>query len=1661
MTWHFSKGQSAIKKCSILFPTKNNKFFIEFFFCSRYLTSTVVGRAEKPVSVHVGGEPLHDRLSIQTSATVVGGSDNKNNEKPSYNYEHEHENDSRNSNKTEMTDQEEHQQQILVSDGLEDRNRGSFFRSIAWAVSILKLPRIPSRRTRWFNGKRRRYFGPPTRSSLRLKGLPAENVGDLPKTKRRSHQRKRAAFQTEEESHFEEETAFDEQPESFVEHLLCNVLDFFGYFHEDEVNFDEDEEEIESEEVQTDKPNLLTQVFKRVIHLFRSVVLISLTILSLPFRLFTIPTLPPRKRSRRDKQFRAGSRSSLRLKGLPAESSGYDRSVKRRQKRQVIDDQTFSDNEDEEITEESFEEQFEREPFPQRCLDWILDYFGYFQYEEDDVVESEELDVERHDENRSSIFSRILSTILLPFKFFLHLLSFSFSFLTSSFAFPSRDFQWRKSKEGKYFRVGRRQSLRLRGLRAEDYGELMTHRKRQVGKRHLAAATIEERHLTNEEDVVASEDQNEEQLGRGSILFYSLLNRIGYFKQLEENDPEIVDNTQETKSLIRMVISTIFWPISSTFSLITLTFSFLKTSLALPSRSYQWHRTKDGKYFRVGSRQSLRLRGLPAEDFSVPEMSRSRTIAEAHEEQEQEVEGEEVGGLKVFFYSILNRFGYFEELNISTQESSDVQESGSFLNQIASWILACLGAVLFPIVFSLSSIKNAISNFASIFSLPSRDFQWKKNQEGKFFRAGSRQSQRLRGIAADQPADLPSTSSRRKRVNPRFDEPSTSGQFEDELEEVIGVFRSIFIRILNSFGYFDQLEVPELDDDVTLEESEHESFVTKIVSALLSPFVLLKSGFVKLTSKIFGQTSIDEETIQQDFADEEIRVSSRHLKPGRSSGTIIQKDASHRQIEESQTLVRKWKLYFFGSAKASGQIDSDSEDESNAALFENQNRQISKSSWQMTSKSLIAFPFIWTWNSVCSLANILTNPFRKTDFTETRTSSRLTGTSPRKSRRSAPKKTLQAEFDLSEDEEEGSNEIPISFGERFFQMFAGSDGTPNVVDSSNKSYVQIPSDSFLDDSTEHETTGNGNFVAKKFCQTERSSQRNKFFCCCLPLLLILIPLLLLSSICWIKPELVQESQVCKNINEYSSQIAENIYSGFIYFGETLTSISCPEFFYKFYENLVLVFASCIDQTVETSKALIGLIYIGFENGASYFLHFWRIVSQTFTDSFYIASDSVSTQVFIFADSMKNVYRVVFNSDSSESATSTETEAPNYFSTLLNTPLIAAYNLFLTFFSAILNLLTWTWSLIWSIFVNISFFFVSFIQWFRFSPSSSLDSQTKIGNDQLVKTILESSQFRDYVSQKSAEHFSEEQISFQQQLEEIYKRFSNKFQNEKEGFDSTVHAKEGELNLLRQSILHKLDSLSSEQTILSNRLQEQEKSNLKNVELNDLSSKFDLLKEEVLNYEKGLNDEDDERHLESRLSDLQSRIEKLESELSELKLEAKKCCRNDTYIRELVTSHLEKWLKEDFRSWNESALLLRDDLEATLIKVSDDLRRDILATTTEKMRQFAEGETEKTVELILTDVVSRLQSKNVTTKNIPENSSNFLVKEEIERMVKNALVVYDADKTGLFDFALETAGGSVVSTRCTETYVRTGASYTLLGIPIWWPSNNPRTAIQVR
>lgn len=74
----------------------------------------------------------------------------------------------------------------------------------------------------------------------------------------------------------------------------------------------------------------------------------------------------------------------------------------------------------------------------------------------------------------------------------------------------------------------------------------------------------------------------------------------------------------------------------------------------------------------------------------------------------------------------------------------------------------------------------------------------------------------------------------------------------------------------------------------------------------------------------------------------------------------------------------------------------------------------------------------------------------------------------------------------------------------------------------------------------------------------------------------------------------------------------------------------------------------------------------------------------------------------------------------------------------------------------------------------------------------------------------------------------------------------------------------------------------------------------------------------------------------------------------------------------------------------------------------------------------------------------------------ENSDSL--EAYVKEVVRKALEVYDADKTGQVDYALESAGGVVLSTRCTETKT-TNAQFSVLGIPLWYTSRSPRTVIQ--
>lgn len=113
-----------------------------------------------------------------------------------------------------------------------------------------------------------------------------------------------------------------------------------------------------------------------------------------------------------------------------------------------------------------------------------------------------------------------------------------------------------------------------------------------------------------------------------------------------------------------------------------------------------------------------------------------------------------------------------------------------------------------------------------------------------------------------------------------------------------------------------------------------------------------------------------------------------------------------------------------------------------------------------------------------------------------------------------------------------------------------------------------------------------------------------------------------------------------------------------------------------------------------------------------------------------------------------------------------------------------------------------------------------------------------------------------------------------------------------------------------------------------------------------------------------------------------------------------------------------------------------------------------------------------------------QNKKVESQTSVEKTQGCKdIDERIQKVVAERLKLYDADKTGKVDYALEPAGnlikkkpfyiyrdkidkfyyifkgGQVISTRCTQLYnIRTRA-FKIMGITLFYESNNPRSVIQ--
>ncbi|KRF98560.1 uncharacterized protein Dwil_GK22144, isoform B [Drosophila willistoni] len=142
---------------------------------------------------------------------------------------------------------------------------------------------------------------------------------------------------------------------------------------------------------------------------------------------------------------------------------------------------------------------------------------------------------------------------------------------------------------------------------------------------------------------------------------------------------------------------------------------------------------------------------------------------------------------------------------------------------------------------------------------------------------------------------------------------------------------------------------------------------------------------------------------------------------------------------------------------------------------------------------------------------------------------------------------------------------------------------------------------------------------------------------------------------------------------------------------------------------------------------------------------------------------------------------------------------------------------------------------------------------------------------------------------------------------------------------------------------------------------------------------------------------------------------------------------------------------DLQNWVRSMFVAKDYLEEKLLELNKRTNNNI------------RDEIERSSILLMSDISERLKKEILLSVDVKHNASVKALKgqireEEVRQIVKSVLAIYDADKTGLVDFALESAGGQILSTRCTESYQTKSAQISVFGIPLWYPTNTPRVAI---
>ncbi|XP_072506755.1 SUN domain-containing protein 2-like [Notamacropus eugenii] len=167
----------------------------------------------------------------------------------------------------------------------------------------------------------------------------------------------------------------------------------------------------------------------------------------------------------------------------------------------------------------------------------------------------------------------------------------------------------------------------------------------------------------------------------------------------------------------------------------------------------------------------------------------------------------------------------------------------------------------------------------------------------------------------------------------------------------------------------------------------------------------------------------------------------------------------------------------------------------------------------------------------------------------------------------------------------------------------------------------------------------------------------------------------------------------------------------------------------------------------------------------------------------------------------------------------------------------------------------------------------------------------------------------------------------------------------------------------------------------------------------------------------------------------------------------------------AVSQRQAAVAEEVDLWPQKMAALRSDVESQFPAwISQYLLRDKGAKAGLLQLEEVQAQLRDLEHRILTQVAegqvkSASEAAASLRLTLHKEGVTGVTEEDVHQIVNEALKRYSEDRIGLVDYALESSGASIISSRCSETYDTKTALLSLFGIPLWYYFQSPRAILQ--